>query len=254
MKKCLALFALAVLFLPELSWAGKTTYIVTNHRLNYVRLKEVKGRVAEERVMSHPVSLDEGGLRSALASLHLSRSYVISKEVDTQQIFDDRALNFLAPALVKAFSQANSMEEVNFSYLSKNPLFIIRNDRLTMATAWVHDRELHVKFDKLYAPIFGDIDKRGTEDKIAAKSRGLRVKLELGEGQKYGIKDPEEIVLDLNYNYAQKQDAAASGAAADETTPQTPKERLTQLKKLKDDGFITKEEYEKKREEIIKGL
>jgi hypothetical protein len=45
--------------------------------------------------------------------------------------------------------------------------------------------------------------------------------------------------------------AAASAPAA---TPQDPEERLRKLKDLRDKGLITPEEYEKKRQEILKGL
>ena len=48
----------------------------------------------------------------------------------------------------------------------------------------------------------GDVDKRGNESKAVAKSRGLRVRLELKPGQMMAIDDPEELILNMNYNYA----------------------------------------------------
>lgn len=266
MKK-IFLMALILSFAPAVSFAGKTTYIVTNHRLNYVKLKEVKGSVMEGRAMTHPAALDETGLRQALASINLSRSYLISKEVDTLRVFDENAVNFLAPAFAKAFSRAKSNEEIVFSYLAKNPVFIIRNDRLTVGTAWIHENELHIKFSKFYAKVLGDIDKRGNEDKAASSARGLRVKLDLGEGQKYGISDPEEVILDLHYNYAKKPEevkkseeeagvtmAGEKISAGGDVPALTPKERLKQLDQLKKEGLINKEEYDTKRAEIIKEL
>lgn len=181
--------------------AAKTTYVVTNNRFNYVKLREVKAKEAEELRLAHPASISEAGLRAALASVNLSRSYVIKKEVDAQQVFDERAIDFLAPALVRAFAQAGESEIVVFSYLSKNPLFIIRNDRLSICEAWISGDELHLKFQKLYAKLLGDTDKRGGEARLISQARGLRVKLDLGEGQKLGVDDPEEIILSLNYNY-----------------------------------------------------
>lgn len=206
MKRMILSVAILCLF-ASTAYAAKTTYIVTNKRFNYVKLKEVDAKVAAARDMTHPATVDESGLRAALASINLSRSYLIKKEVDTQQVFDDFALNFLTPALVQAFSQASANEEVVFSYLSKNPYFVLRNDRINICQAWIHGNELHVKFGKLYAKVVGDVDKRGNEDRAISRAVGLRIKLEMGDGQKMGIDDPEEIVLDMHYDYVKKPEA-----------------------------------------------
>lgn len=295
MKKVL-FFAVTTLVFATTALAAKTTYITTNHRFNFIKLKEVGGKVAGERQMSHPATVDEQGLRAALASINLARSYLIKKEVDTQRVFDDDAINFLAPALVRAFSKAGPNEEVVFSYLSKNPFFIIRNDRLNLGQAWIHNDELHIRFDKLYAKILGDVDKRGNEAKAIAKAQGLRVQLELSTGQKLGINDADEIVLDMHTSYVKlpepekpptpitmsgekpAEEVAAVPAPADKKTEKstkkeatgtkgsvpvetaavpaqkTPKDRLEELKKLRQDGLIEKKEYEEKKKEILKEL
>lgn len=207
--KRFAAFALAVIVIwPAVLLAAKTTYIATNHRFNYVKLKEVKSSVAAERDMTHPKDLDTLGLKEALRSVKLSRSYIIKKEVDTQRVFDDDSIEFLAPNLAKAFSQANDREEIVFSYLMKNPRFILRNDRLNLGVMWISGNELHIKFKKLYAKVTGDIDKRGNEAKAIARARGLRMKLDLGQGQTMGLGDPDELVLNLNYNYAETPERA----------------------------------------------
>lgn len=200
MKKTICM-ALAFVFLAGTAWAAKTTYVVNNGRFNYVKIKEVSAKRAHELNMTHPVTIDEAGLRAALASINLSRSYVIKKEVDAQRIFDDTMIDYIAPALVRAFAQAGPNDIIVFSYLSKNPIFILRNDRLNICDAWISDDELHVRFQKLYAKMTGDTDKRGNDSKLISNARGLRVKLELGPGQKLGVDDPDEIVLGLGTNY-----------------------------------------------------
>ncbi|HQG12955.1 MAG: hypothetical protein BWY40_01034 [bacterium ADurb.Bin270] len=208
MKRIFLLVVLFV-FVSAEATAAKTTYIITNKRFNYVKLKEVKGGVAEGRNMTHPVNIDVDGLKAALASIKLSKRYIIKKEAENQQVFDESAINFLAPNMTTAFSRATPIEEIVVSYLSKNPFFILRNDTLNIATCWISGNELHVKFNKLFAKISGDVDKRGNEAKAASKARGLRVDLELQPGQKFGIDDTSEIILDLDYNYveAPKPDA-----------------------------------------------
>ncbi len=81
--KPVVLLALAVVLAPAISCAAKSTYIATNHRFNYVKLKEVKASVAEERGMTHPATVDEQGLKIALEAIRLSRSFVIKKKVDS---------------------------------------------------------------------------------------------------------------------------------------------------------------------------
>ena len=87
-----SLVALALLA-PAAALAKKVTYIYDNHRFNFVRLEEIKPAEAVKRGMTHPVQLDEQGVRSALASISLSRAYVIKKEVDTQQVFSEAAVS-----------------------------------------------------------------------------------------------------------------------------------------------------------------
>ena len=273
----LSMIALALFVIQGEALAAKTTYIATNKRFNYVKLKEVKSSVAEGRMMTQPVQVDEKWLAAALKSLKLSRHYLIKKEVDSQQIFSDSAIDFLTPNLVRAFSQATHMEETIFSYLQKNPIFIIRNDRLNIAKAWIHGDELHIKFLKLYAKLIGDTDKRGNERKAINNSTGLRVKLELGPGQQLGVSDSDEVVLSMKYDFikeAELKEAAATriektgkpaaasavagstgvAAGAAVASPADASERLKRLEKLKKEKLITQKEYNAKRKEILNSL
>jgi len=288
------LFVLAALVVPAASFAAKTTYIATNHRFNYVKLKEVKKSVAEARGMTHPARIDEQGLKIALKSIMLSRSYLIKKQVDTQRVFDDYAAEFLAHNMSIAFAQAKPDEQVVFSYLQKNPIFVIRNDRINLGKAWLQGDKLHIKFTKLYAKVTGDIDKRGNESKAIAKARGLRIRLDLKSGQMMAVDDPEELILDINYNYAKdleeekqkepeviktmageeiaaptapaaKGGKAAASSAATTTTAGTAvaanssgeegiESRLRTLDQLRKDNLITNKEYKEKKKEILKDL
>ncbi len=292
--KPLALVALAVVLAPAVSYAAKSTYIATNHRFNYVKLKEVKPSVAQELGMSHPATVDEQGLKLALESIMLSRSFVIKKKVDTQRVFNDASLSFLAHNMSVAFAQAKPNEVVVFSYLMKNPIFILRNDRLNLGRAWVQGDELHIKLKKLFAKVTGDIDKRGNERKAVAKSRGLRIRLELKPGQMMAIDDPEELILNMNYNYAKdieregekkpeviktmageeiKTEATATpeakpaavtattattatgtAVAANSGGEKTVEQRLRTLDQLRKDNLISNKEYKEKKKEVLKDL
>lgn len=284
MKKAI-LFALIVSLLPVSAIAKKTKYITSNHRFNYVKLVELKPREADARAMTQPMELDEGQMRAILESIKLSRRHVLSKEVDSQDAFNESSINFLAPALVKAFREATSSDEVVFSFLMKEPFFILRNDRLNLGTAWIRENEMHIKFSKLYAKVTGDTDARGHEAKAIANSRGLGIDLELQPGQTMDVTDPEELVVDLGHNFSTDVAAAEAAKAAEPQKEKKSKkgkkevakaeepaqaateaeqasadksvdvqQRLERLEQLKKDKLITNKEYKEKKKEILKDL
>jgi len=78
MKKII-IIAVMLSFVSALSFAAKSTYVVTDHRLNYVKIKEVKESVAESRNMNHPAEISEAQMRGILSSIKLSRRNLIGK-------------------------------------------------------------------------------------------------------------------------------------------------------------------------------
>ncbi|MFH1653001.1 MAG: SHOCT domain-containing protein [Pseudomonadota bacterium] len=291
-KRFLAVALISSLFLltPFLSHAVKTTYIANNHRFDSVLLKEVSSKVAEERTMTQPVQLDRGTLRNILGAVTITKRNFGSKKIHTIHVFDGPALDFMTDSLDKAFAQATSFEEVQFSFLSKNPMIIIKNDRLTIGKAWIHENELHIKFSKLWAKVTMDTDKRGNERRAMQSAKGLRIKLNSAPGiiavsDEYLIADlksefaapgedvemdettaaavPVAATKDSKTTVASKskkgsKKSAAAAEVSDETTSSgvkaPPEERLETLKKLKDKGFISDKEYFNKKQEILKEL
>lgn len=294
MKRIILIVLLAVcLVAPTSALAKKTTYIVTNKRLNYVKLVEVKPAVMEERGMTHPVDIPTEKMRQILASLKLSKTHLIGDKVDSREIYDERAINYLAPALSRAFREAKPNEEVQFSYVVKNPLIILRNDRLTMVDAWISGNDLYLEFKKLYAKLTGDTDKRGNYSKIISRAKGLRVSLELGPGQQMASVGSKTMVIDLSHSFApiassKSREISASASVEDEPTKSVRKprkskysrkrttkseetvattsetatepqeksitERLEELDTLRKRNLISSKEYKTKKAEILKDL
>lgn len=291
MKRLLSTVILvAILAVPVLAFAKKTTYISTNHRLNYVKLVEVGQTVAEERQMSHPTEIPDYKMREILASIRLSKQHMIGESVDEANVYNDAALNFLAPALSQAFRAAKSNEEVQFSYVVKDPKFILRNDRITMVTAWVSGNQLFFQFDKLFAKLTGDTDKRGDMSKIVSRARGLRVSLELKPGQSMAAVGSDVMSIDLDTSYTaapatsvaeaeegastapsrpqkskysrSKTGEAATGDAAAETSAAAAaapagsdvERRLEELDTLRKRNLISRKDYEAKKKEILNDL
>ncbi len=268
MRKVL-LFTLIVSLMPTACLAKKTTYITTNHRLNYVKVQEVKRDVAETRKMDHPRTISELQMRGILKSIKLNRRHLIEEKVKHDlSVFNEPAINFLAPAMVKAFKQAKPNEEVTFSFLVKDPIFVLRNDRINIADCWIHNNELHMKFHKLYAKVTGDIDKRGYSRRAVSRARGLRLAFEIGPGQKMGINDPKELVVDLNYDFTKakpkllaettdefnESKAESRSSAGEKLVNDNIKKRLERLEDLKKEKLITQKEYDQKRKEILEEL
>ncbi|MBI4126242.1 MAG: SHOCT domain-containing protein [Deltaproteobacteria bacterium] len=256
------LLVVMIAMLPATLWARKTTTITTNHRFNSVKLSEVSLKEAEKRGISHPVDVDEARLRDILASIKLSKQYLVRKDVASQEVLSEAAVDFLAPNLAAAFRKAAVTDEVLFSYLVKRPDFIMRNDRLTVGRAWIHGDEVHILFDKLYAKVTGDTDKRGNEAKLAARARGLRVSLALEPGQRMSPQNPDELIVTLTPPPAEavpaekttKGERSTVEAEVADPTATNVEGRLQELKDLKEKGLITKKEYETKRKEILSDL
>ncbi|MBI2341444.1 MAG: hypothetical protein HYU98_01750 [Deltaproteobacteria bacterium] len=244
--------------------AKKSTYIYTDHRFNFVKLEAMDKDELKKLEVNHPLIVSQEQVRSILKEIKLSRTFVVKKETETQDIFDESAVNFIAPKLVEALSMATDKDKITVSYLTKDPKFVLRDDRLTIVTVWAHVNELHFEFQKLLAKLEGDYDKRGDFSRIIARSRGLRVSLAVRDGQAYG-RGTDELVVDLNHDFAKaaaETADASEGASSNETIkeiivttpPITAKERLKELEQLKEDGLITEKEYKKKRKDILKGL
>lgn len=263
MKKNILAIILCLLPFPALA---KTNYIYTDGRFNYVKIESMGKKDLGKFAPTQPAAISGQAMEAALKEIKLARSFLLRKETETQDVFSERAVNFLSSKLVEAFSQATDKDQVVFSYLTKEPHFVLRNDRITIVRSWVKDDQLHMVFEKLLAKIDGDCDKKGNFSKVIARSKGLRMSLELRDGQSYGA-NTDELVIDLKHDFAKPAVVAAEveekSAAAESPKPKTEpspatektaKERLRELETLKEDGLVTEKEYKQKKKEILKGL
>lgn len=277
MKRLVVIVVLvACVAAPAMALARKTTYFVTNKRWNYVKLVEVKPAVAQERNMRHPMDVSQAQMVDILKSLKLSKRHMIGDKIDTREIFNQKAINYLAPALCQAFRAAMPNEEVQFSYNVKDPMFILRNDRLTMVTAWVSGNDLYLHFDKLAVKMLGDTDKRGQKSYVLSRTQGIRLSLEIGPGQQMAAVGSKTMVVDLKYNSkpvvasskTEEGGKAVASSASSTKTAETAAEaapavtpaddsitlRLEKLDTLRKRNLISNKEYKQKKREILKEL
>ena len=247
MSRLIMLAAVALFVIPTTAVAKSKHIVYTNYRLNFVKLVNLKGKELQQRAPTHPATLSVEQLRNMLGSIRIHRKALLKKGkiLEDRNVFDDKALDILAPHMVDAFRQASAKQVVVFSYLFKNPKSILRNDRFTTGKAWVKDNELHVEFVKVYAKVIGDIDKRGMSNKALGKAKGLRIALEPGPNQMLGSTSPREIIMDLSKTYV---------GAGEHAIPETPTERLEELKRLREMNLITEKEFKAKRQAILRQL
>ena len=273
MKRTLLMLLALLIAAPAFA---KTTYVYTNYKLDWVKIEEARANLTGGGELSQPVIIPAEKMSSIIANLKLARSFILKKEAETQDIFSSDAAAFLGPKIADAFSKAQPNEQIDVSYLSRDARFSLKTDRITIMTMWVKNDQLHIYFNKLLAKMVGDFDKKGNYQKIIGQAKGLRVQLELSEGQSFG-ETVEELVIDLNHSAAaqaaEKKDEKPADAKKDQAvkksekseTPadakaenlpsmQTPKERLQELEDLKANNLISEKEYKAKRKEILKDL
>lgn len=246
--------------------ANRKGYVYDNHRFNYIKAEKFKN--VGSRNINHPYEFTEPQISQILKAVEVKKGVLLSKDEKIKSVFDGRAVEKLTPNLVKAFSELKPTERLAFSFLSKDPFYVIRDDHLTNGFMWVEDNKLHIQFETFYATMTGDYDKMGySASRQANNARGLKVELDLKVGQTFGD-STRELVVDPAV-YAQtlvetpKSEVTKAGSKkASEAAVKTEavkkekdaKERLHELEVLKKEKMISDEEYKLKREEILKQL
>jgi putative oligomerization/nucleic acid binding protein len=286
MKKFLRLVMLLAFLVPSIATASDYLYRRPNNQADYVKLDKVKENKTTGAPYNHPYKFTEEQMIDMLRSLRYSRKNLFGNGEKYRFVYELEYINQFAPILVEAFAKAAQDQRIFWSIAQKRPLFILRNDRLTQVQMWVSGNELHINFIKTEAQLEGDYQAKTTGEKLIDKAKGLRIELEPQEGQKFSFSSSQELILDINQDWdriatnveiedKKLQDEvkarkskynAPSAATSTATTPipanpplsakdqKSAEDRLSELKKLQDKGLISKEDYEKKKKEILQGM
>lgn len=270
-------------FLPSLAEATKSTYVYTDRRFQSVKRVEVDADDLKDRQINQPYAFTELQLREMLSALRFDKKALFNKNDEADEvIFNQPALDLLVPNLAKAFQEAQPNEEVIFSFVTHKPKVLMRDDRLTIAKSWVEGNQLHIHFKKLMAKISNDYDKMSDVNIAISKAQGVRVSILIQPGQQFG-KTTDEVLLAIPPAGAVAENGTERGTmdngplttdqklekpvkenakpvSVTTATPPLPTNtnategRLQQLDSLKKKGLINKDEYQKKREEILNSL
>lgn len=260
MYRRLILVLVGVALIGACGFDNRKGYYYDNHRLNYVRLEKFKGSGGLN--INQPAVFSEPEISTILKTIEIKKGSAFSKDEKIKKLFDSYSIGKLTPAIVKAFADVTPNQRVGFQFLIKDPKFILRNDRLTGGAMWVEDGKLHIDFKVIAAKVTGDIDKRGIYlTRRAQQARGLHTTLALGPGQVYGD-STQELVFDravyatlTEERVKREKELAEKGVQEDlkikVIRDKSSTERLKELKVLRKERMISKEEYELKRKEIL---
>jgi hypothetical protein len=239
--------------------SSRTIYKAPN-RIDSVKL--VKASSSEkEGGLRHPHRFERDKLREILNSISFSHRGLFKKEGEDRRLFEDRHIEFLIPYLLEGFEKVTSDEVVVVAFFTQARRWGLVDDRLTLFRAFVKEDGLHLKFIKLYAKLLGDRTTKGAERAIQ-EARGLRVSLEVQPGQNRISWDPEELVMDLKFDWKKgavkrAQEPRSSESEAKALRPmekRSVEERMKELERLKKEELITEKEYEKKRRKLLQEL
>lgn len=232
----------------------------TNNRMDFVKLETMKKGEAEDRGAQHPVVIPVDQMKNYLTAILVSEKDLLKKSPEILQVFNEKATDFLAPILVKAFSKAKPDQMVVFSWLTKDPLLVVRNDRIVIGECWVKDNLLHIQFNKLLAKLSGDYDKRGNFNFAINNAKGLRIKLLASAVVTPGGKRGTEAMVAMNGDFSAVTAPdtvvgnTAAKADAKMSAQRNVKDRLTDLDQLRKDKMITEAEYQAKRKALLDSL
>ncbi|MDO8644347.1 MAG: hypothetical protein Q7S00_05190 [bacterium] len=229
-------------------------------RVDYVRTEKAPKEVRQLK-LNHPHLFDEDKLRSILSAIRFNKKILVMKDIENRRVFDDRAVEFLLPYLMQAFSQVGEKELVRFAFVNQDPKVIIQNDQLIACKMFIEGTTLHMDFMKLYAKLLGDYQRKGAENLIW-DSQEIGVSLEYIPGIQPSQNNPKEVLIDMTHDFT-KEPAAVEASQPEirvqtkiiqKEAPKSVKERLKELEQVKKEELITEKEYQKKRKDLLKEL
>lgn len=242
----------------------------SGNKIDYVKISKAN---KEEKAggLKHPAIFTPEQMRSILKSLHFNKKVILSKKIADGDLFKEGHIEFLLPYIIEGFQKLKDNQVLVVSFFTKDPTFVLQDDRLTIIRAFVKEDGLHFKFNKLYAKMLGDRTTMGSL-RAAQEAKSLGVSLEIQPGQNRISWEPEELVFDLNHYTASGEKIEDSSQQAargqkekakkeiQKSVPEkiavqkTIKDRLKELDQLKKDEMITEKEYQQKRKELLQQL
>jgi len=274
-KGIITILLLIIAFSYTASVFAKSKTYIYRKRAEWVKLVTLSNKQLAGQVLAHPdTEISSEKMTSLLTNLTMNKAQLFKKGIKTSEIFTLEEAQRFAPLIVKALKQAQQNQVVNVSIVHKRPLYILRNDHLSLINIYVKEDGVHFYFAKVFAKLNGDYEQATRIYEAIRKAKSIRVSLATIPGQIISS-DGKEITMDPTQEYsipssvvstakASPADAAnniesvAQKELSVDDEPLLPKTdiktRLERLEELKKAGLITNKEYKNKRKELLKEI
>jgi len=224
----------------------------------------------------HPFSFHQGDMTRLLESVYYSKHRFFTWSPSTR-VFEQDQAEALAPHFQRAFLEAGPQDQVEFYLpLEKAKLLGVSGQTLlTRGRAFIRGHELHLHFDNVNQKVRSYASH--AEDQEPLPPSGWKLIPQkgqaLGTRKPSGAAGPENdhwLTVDLAYRPAPEQAApppapppaslppaagparAPAGEPAGTNSP--AREKLRELRDMQEEGLISPEDYERKKQEILEGF
>ncbi len=213
---------------------------------------------------SHPADVKLKTLEAAMSSI-VFREEKVLRSKEPRRVFADTEIEQLAPQIKELLAEASPDTSVYFVIERTKGEGVSLFSRITSGQVFVRGNELHF--------VFGEIQREKLED----EKRGGKIIYPFGDPSRTfrknwvilennivhlaplpgeeGRKHSQHIVIDMSALKDLEKDIVADKKIKKNSEETDAIEaKLKKLKKLYDKGLIDKDDYRKKKEEILKGL
>lgn len=259
------------------AFAAKSDYLY-RHRANWVKIKKASAKDVPLGFLKHPytdVSVDQ--MEAILLMMKLNKQRAFKKDIKTVDVFNSFEARKFAPFFVEGLKKITADQVINFAVIHKRPMFLLRNDFISIGNLWVGEDGLHFQFTKLFAKIVGDYESSASMDKLIRNARSSGVILDARKGQQLAYDYPRELIVDPKHDFIADaglerrrrrveeerllrgrkkgyMDESDIGTSESYAPRRTVTERLDELEALKKSGAVSAEEYKKLRAKILQDI
>lgn len=219
----------------------------------------------QKRLLHHPFGLQREDWETLLRavkvrSIHrplLGASY----RGDTEPAFSEEEVGYLGESLPRAFKQASAQEQVVFALARPSEAGL---DQVTSGVWFVEDSRIHLRMANCrIAVTMPSIRKQIWKDPLFAQA-GAFYEFVPGEGQVITHAnrdsgnpfraDPDELVIEYQGAVGSTPVPVSSPPSAQPVPARSLEEQLSLLKRLREQGLITEEDYLTKKQQLLDRL
>jgi len=230
-----------------------------------VRIVPLTQGVAEKRLLHHPLVLQRQEWESLLRrvkvrSVHrplLGAAY----QGDTEPAFTDEEVGYLGEALQRAFEQVSLQEQVVFALARPSQAGL---DQVTSGAWFAEEGGIHLRLANCRVAVtMPSIRKQIWRDPLFAQA-GAFYEFVPGDGQSLTRSsrdgrnpfrsDPDELVIEYQLATGARPDPVSSEPSAQPVPPRSLEEQLSLLKRLREQGLITEDDYRAKKQQLLDRL